>query len=216
MPTCKQSGCNNTVKLFKKYCDDCLQVQTSAPSESDLIVTTAPFIDGYRVTRTIDVITAENFIGMSIFKDCFAGVRDVLGGRVGSAQKILRQARIESMGEMKKEAFNLGANAIIGVDIDYSEFSGGNKSMLFMVISGTAVTVEPIVIENASLPPDNPTNEDNGSVVAPEATVEASQQDTINLAEQDINDEEVENLHQLDSEPVFKFEKTIRNSSTCL
>jgi uncharacterized protein YbjQ (UPF0145 family) len=81
---------------------------------------------------------------MNIFRDLFAGLTDIFGGRSASSQKILRDARKLCIRELKKEAAELGADAVIAVDLDYSEFSGGGKSMLFLVASGTAVKIEPL------------------------------------------------------------------------
>lgn len=79
---------------------------------------------------------------MNIFRDIFSGVRDIVGGKSESTQKILKDLREEALKGLKKEAFQKGANTVIGVDLDYSEFSGGGKSMLFLVASGTAVITE--------------------------------------------------------------------------
>ena len=81
---------------------------------------------------------------MNMFRDMFAGLRDIFGGRSDASQKILRDARKTCLLELKKEAYMIDANAVIAVDLDYSEMSGGGKSMLFLVASGTAVKVEPI------------------------------------------------------------------------
>ena len=109
----------------------------------DLIVTTEFSMAEYRVTERIEVITAECVFGMNLFKDLFAGIRDIFGGRSSSSQKVLRDARRTCLTELRREALIVGANAIVGVDLDYSEISGDGKSMLFVVVSGTAVTVEP-------------------------------------------------------------------------
>lgn len=109
----------------------------------DLIVTTEFSMAEYRVTQRIEVITAECVFGMNLFKDFFAGIRDIFGGRSSSSQKVLRDARRTCLTELRREALIVGANAIVGVDLDYSEISGDGKSMLFVVVSGTAVTVEP-------------------------------------------------------------------------
>ncbi len=109
----------------------------------DLIVTTEFSMPEYSVTQRIEVITAECVFGMNLFKDFFAGIRDILGGRSASSQKVLRDARRTCMTELRREALIVGANAVIGVDLDYSEISGDGKSMLFVVASGTAVTIEP-------------------------------------------------------------------------
>lgn len=80
---------------------------------------------------------------MNIFRDYFAAVTDIFGGRSSATQRVLRDARKTCLAELKKEADELGANAVIAVKLDYSEFSGGGKSMLFLVASGTAVVIEP-------------------------------------------------------------------------
>ena len=85
---------------------------------------------------------------MNIFKDFFAAMSDFFGGRSGTTQNILRDARNVCLNELRKEAFDVGANAVIAVDLDYSEFSGKGKSMLFLVANGTAVTVEKITDES--------------------------------------------------------------------
>jgi uncharacterized protein YbjQ (UPF0145 family) len=109
---------------------------------SDVIVTTSSQLEGYRVVETLDVVTAECVFGMNIFRDMFAGVRDFFGGRSSATQKVLRDARISCLDELREEAKSVGGNAVIAARLDYSEFSGGKKSMLFLVASGTAVVVE--------------------------------------------------------------------------
>ena len=78
---------------------------------------------------------------MNIFRDLFAGIRDIVGGRSEVTQKVLKDLRVNVLTELRKEAHGLGANAVVGVDLDYSELSGGGKSMLFLVASGTAVKI---------------------------------------------------------------------------
>lgn len=107
-------------------------------------MSTTPCLEGYRVTKTIDIVSAECVFGMNIFKDFFMGLTDLFGGRSGSAQEILRTARVKCLQELRIEALNNGANAIIGVDLDYSEISGKGTNMLFLVATGTAVIVEKI------------------------------------------------------------------------
>lgn len=109
----------------------------------NVIVTTESSMPEYRVVERLEVITAECVFGMNLFKDFFAGITDFLGGRSKSSQKVLRDARRMALTELRREALIAGANAVIGVDLDYSEISGDGKSMLFVVVSGTAVTVEP-------------------------------------------------------------------------
>lgn len=103
-----------------------------------LTTETAPNIN---ITKRIEVITAECAFGMNIFKDLFAAVRDIVGGRSEAVQKTLRDSRKTVLYELKKEAYSVGANAVVGIDLDYMEMSSGG-SMLLVVASGTAVIVE--------------------------------------------------------------------------
>jgi uncharacterized protein YbjQ (UPF0145 family) len=125
----------------KQY--DELPIEVIDELASNLIVTTEMAMPEYKVTERIEVITAECVFGMNLFKDFFAGITDFLGGRSKSSQKVLRDARRTALTELRREALIVGANAVIGVDLDYSEISGDGKSMLFVVVSGTAVTIEP-------------------------------------------------------------------------
>ncbi|MDR5902624.1 MULTISPECIES: YbjQ family protein [Halomonas] len=106
-----------------------------------VILTTSSHLEGYRVTEHIDIVSAECVFGMNVLKDMFAGFRDFFGGRNKSSQNALRDARKTCLDELRKEAESVGANAVIGIDLDYSEISGGGKSMLFLVATGTAVKV---------------------------------------------------------------------------
>lgn len=109
----------------------------------DVILTTEHSMDEYRVVERIEIITAECVFGMNIFKDFFAGIRDIFGGRSSASQGVLRDARRTCLTELRREALITGANAIVAVDLAYNEISGDGKSMLFVVASGTAVRVEP-------------------------------------------------------------------------
>jgi len=80
---------------------------------------------------------------MNLFKDFFASITDIFGGRTSSSQKVLRNARLTCLTELRREALISGANAVIGIDLAYNEISGYGKSMLFVVATGTAVIVEP-------------------------------------------------------------------------
>jgi uncharacterized protein YbjQ (UPF0145 family) len=110
----------------------------------NIICTTAPSLEGYRIKETLDVITSECVFGMNLFRDFFAALTDIFGGRSRASQKVLRDARQVCLRELRKEALEVGGDAVIGIKLDYSEFSGGGKSMLFLVASGTAVKIEPI------------------------------------------------------------------------
>ena len=103
------------------------------------LTTTIDFPE-HEIERTLEIITAECVFGMNLFRDMFAGIRDIFGGRSRAAKKALKDSRLTCLYELKKEAYEIGADGVIGVDLDYSEFSGGGKSMLFLVASGTAVT----------------------------------------------------------------------------
>ena len=106
-----------------------------------MVVTTTPSVEGKRITQYCGVITGEAILGANIFRDFFAGVRDIVGGRSASYEKELGRAREIAMRELEDEAAKLGANAVVGVDIDY-EVVGQGSSMLMVSVSGTAVLVE--------------------------------------------------------------------------
>lgn len=102
-----------------------------------MIVSTTPTIEGKPVREYLGVVTGEAILGANIFRDFFAGIRDVIGGRSGSYEQVLRQARDTALAEMQAEASKLGADAVIGVDLDYETVSQG--TMLMVTASGTAV-----------------------------------------------------------------------------
>jgi uncharacterized protein YbjQ (UPF0145 family) len=105
-----------------------------------MILTTTPNIDGHRITEYLGVVTGEAILGTNFVRDFFARVRDVVGGRSGSYEKELARARETAFREIQEEALEIGANAIVGIDLDY-EVIGENGSMLMVSISGTAVTI---------------------------------------------------------------------------
>jgi uncharacterized protein YbjQ (UPF0145 family) len=106
-----------------------------------VVVTTTPSIEGRRISRYLGLVTGEAIMGANIFKDLFAGIRDIVGGRSAAYEAELRKARDIAMDEMRQAAAERGANAVVGVDIDY-ETVGGQGSMLMVSISGTAVVLE--------------------------------------------------------------------------
>ena len=106
-----------------------------------MIVVTTNELEGKRVLKYIGIVTGEAIIGANIVKDFFAGIRDIVGGRSGSYEEGLREAKDIALREMQEQAFRLGANAVLGVDLDY-ETLGSNGSMLMVSASGTAVIVE--------------------------------------------------------------------------
>ena len=105
-----------------------------------ITVTTTPSIERQRITQYHGVVTGEAILGANIFKDFFAGIRDIVGGRSATYERELRRARDIAIEEMTANAESLGANAVIGVDVDY-ETVGPNGSMLMVTVSGTAVVV---------------------------------------------------------------------------
>ncbi|MBR0024650.1 MAG: heavy metal-binding domain-containing protein [Muribaculaceae bacterium] len=105
-----------------------------------MILTTTPQIEGYTIREYKGVVTGETIIGANVFKDFMAGIRDIVGGRSASYEKVLREAKESSMQEMMARAQQMGANAIVGIDIDY-ETIGGSGSMLMVATSGTAVLI---------------------------------------------------------------------------
>jgi len=107
---------------------------------SAVLVTTTPSVEGRRITDYKGIVTGEAIMGANIFKDLFAGIRDIVGGRSATHERELRRAREMAMAEVMQAAAELGANAVVGVDIDY-ETVGTNASMLMVTVSGTAVVV---------------------------------------------------------------------------
>lgn len=105
-----------------------------------MILTTTTQIEGYTIREYKGVVTGETIIGANVFKDFMAGIRDIVGGRSASYEKVLREAKESSMQEMMARAQQMGANAIVGIDIDY-ETIGGSGSMLMVATSGTAVLI---------------------------------------------------------------------------
>ncbi len=105
-----------------------------------MIVTTTNTIEGQPVKEYIDLVTGETIIGANVFKDFFASITDLVGGRSSSYEKVLREAKETAVQEMKQKAASLGANAVLGVDLDYETLGSGN-GMLMVTASGTAVKV---------------------------------------------------------------------------
>tara|TARA_R110000787_G_scaffold17133_5_gene54055 strand:- start:1561 stop:1878 length:318 start_codon:yes stop_codon:yes gene_type:complete len=103
-----------------------------------MILSTTNNIDGRPVKEYVGIVTGETIIGANIFKDFFAGIRDIVGGRSGSYEKVLREAKDIALKEMSESALKIGADAIIGIDLDY-ETVGPSGGMLMVTASGTAV-----------------------------------------------------------------------------
>ncbi len=104
-----------------------------------MITTTTNNIEGRPVREYLGVVTAEAIIGANIVKDLFAGIRDIVGGRSGSYERVLQEGRDTAMRELVARAQSVGANAVIGIDLDFETVGGG--SMLMVVATGTAVKI---------------------------------------------------------------------------
>ena len=103
-----------------------------------MIITTTDQVEGRRVIDYLGVVTGEAIIGVNVFRDFFAGIRDIVGGRSGGYQNALKDAREHAMADMQDSAKRLAADAVIGIDLDY-EVLGKENGMLMVSINGTAV-----------------------------------------------------------------------------
>jgi len=106
-----------------------------------MLLTTTPVIEGKRITHYYGIVAGEAVLGANVLKDLFAGIRDFIGGRSATYEKELQRAREIALEELQENAHKLGANAVIGIDIDY-EVLGKENGMLMVSVSGTAVFVE--------------------------------------------------------------------------
>ncbi|HET9571729.1 MAG TPA: heavy metal-binding domain-containing protein [Bacteroidales bacterium] len=106
-----------------------------------MIITTTPSIEGMRIVSYLGIVSSEAVVGANIFRDLFASIRDIVGGRTSSYEGVLRGAKESALKELQEYAAALGANAIVGIDLDY-ETVGSNGSMLMVSASGTAVVIE--------------------------------------------------------------------------
>jgi uncharacterized protein YbjQ (UPF0145 family) len=104
-------------------------------------LTTTPSMEGKKITRYCGVVAGEAVLGANILKDMFASIRDIVGGRSGTYEKELRKARQIALDELSEQARELGANAVVGIDLDY-EVLGEKNGMLMVSASGTAVVIE--------------------------------------------------------------------------
>lgn len=148
MPVCRHCGKRaEAADLTSGLCTVCLgeyqgtggEVRTPIDRNfADVILSTEAAPD-LKVAERLDIISAEFAVGMGLLTDVFAAWRDVFGGRSKSYQNTLKDARKTVLQELRREAHLLGADAVLGVRLDYSEISGGGKSMMFLVASGTAV-----------------------------------------------------------------------------
>lgn len=106
-----------------------------------MLLTTTNNIEGKKIAQYYGIVSSETIIGANVFKDFFAGIRDIVGGRAGSYESVLREAKDTALEEMSQQAARMGANAVIAIDLDY-ETVGGSGSMLMVTAAGTAVRYE--------------------------------------------------------------------------
>ncbi len=104
-----------------------------------MLLTTTNSLDGYKIKEYLGIVSGETIIGANMFRDLFAEIVDIVGGRSGGYEKVLKEAKETAMEEMSVKAEQLGANAIIGIDLDYETV--GKGTMLMVVASGTAVKI---------------------------------------------------------------------------
>jgi len=104
-----------------------------------MILSTTSSLDNQKVSQYMGIVTGETIIGANFIKDFFAGIRDIVGGRSGSYEKVLREAKETALKEMEAQAQQMGADAVIGIDLDYETVGPNGGSMLMVTASGTAV-----------------------------------------------------------------------------
>jgi uncharacterized protein YbjQ (UPF0145 family) len=109
-------------------------------TEVAMIITTTPNVEGKKITQYLGIVSGEAVVGANMFRDLFAKVRDIVGGRSGAYENVLADARQQALEEMSVAASKLGANAVVGVDLDY-EVVGETSSMLMVTAAGTAVVL---------------------------------------------------------------------------
>ncbi|MDQ3845855.1 MAG: heavy metal-binding domain-containing protein [Bacteroidota bacterium] len=105
-----------------------------------MLLTTTPTVEGRPIREYLGIVTSESIIGANIVKDLFAGIRDIVGGRSGTYERVIEEARMNALQELEAKAAQLGANAVVGIDLDF-ETVGANGSMLMVVATGTAVKI---------------------------------------------------------------------------
>ena len=103
-----------------------------------MLLTTTPTVEGQPIQQYIGIVTSEAIIGANLVKDIFAGIRDIVGGRSGTYERVIEEARMNALKELEAKAAQMGANAVVGIDLDF-ETVGSRGSMLMVIATGTAV-----------------------------------------------------------------------------
>jgi len=107
-----------------------------------MLMTTTDGVDGAKITQYLGIVSGDTVLGTNIFSDLFASIRDIVGGRSGSYEEKLQKAKDTALSEMAARAKALGADAVIGIDLDYHSIGGDSKTLLMVVANGTAVNLE--------------------------------------------------------------------------
>lgn len=107
-----------------------------------MIITTTPAVEGRKIVQYLGLVSGEAILGANIFKDMFAGIRNIVGGRSAAYEAELRNAKSIALGEMEEQGRAMGGNAVVGVDLDYESINVGGSNMLMVSASGTAVLME--------------------------------------------------------------------------
>ncbi|MEI2300516.1 YbjQ family protein [Ensifer sp. MJa1] len=116
------------------------RLKSEHPAPAPIVMATTPMVPGREITECLGIVSAQVAFGQNIFKDIFTEVRDLVGGRAKAQQKVFADSRKAAFDELTVEARNLGADAVVGIDLDFQELAGGGKyGMLLVVVTGTAV-----------------------------------------------------------------------------
>ena len=140
----KKHGSESDIKemLIEKYAESVEQREINEKKEKifeNFILSTTPNIEGKSIESYLGIVGSQTMEGINIFKDIFSGVRNIVGGRSTALQEAMKKMRVTALNEIKEEAFNLGSNAVVGIKIDFDEYSEG---MIMLSVSGTAVKVK--------------------------------------------------------------------------
>src|SRR5680860_677619 len=146
----KCSNCGKDLRVWERgRCTECMaadkfttnsQQDLQEDAEIDAILLTTETAPNLNINKRLEIVTAECAFGMNIFKDLFSGVRDIVGGRSKAVQQTMRDARRTALYELKKEAYEVGANAVVGVDLDYVELSAAGSMSLIHISEPTRRT----------------------------------------------------------------------------